>query len=155
MKRAIVFSVGAFGKRWYELAKLNGIEADLHEEIAVVIEVIRNFEVRRIHEDVHAEPCHAVADANTGQMLDLSENLLQQGVVLRVDPIGHRNLQPMPPSGEFVHVFHHGSNALPLVDLGFLDACADVSLDRDSRQPGQARKLEQSIASTVAEILES
>ena len=23
-KRAIVFSVGAFGKRWYELAKLNG-----------------------------------------------------------------------------------------------------------------------------------
>ncbi|HRH65823.1 MAG TPA: alanine--glyoxylate aminotransferase family protein [Bacteroidia bacterium] len=31
-KRAIVFSVGAFGKRWYELAKLNGIEADLHEE---------------------------------------------------------------------------------------------------------------------------
>lgn len=33
-KRAIVFSVGAFGKRWYELAKLNGIEADLHEEEA-------------------------------------------------------------------------------------------------------------------------
>jgi aspartate aminotransferase-like enzyme len=32
-KRAIVFSIGAFGKRWYELAKLNGIEADLHEEI--------------------------------------------------------------------------------------------------------------------------
>lgn len=31
-KRAIVFSVGAFGKRWHELAKLNGIEADLHEE---------------------------------------------------------------------------------------------------------------------------
>ena len=31
-KRAIVFSVGAFGKRWYELAKLNGVEADLHEE---------------------------------------------------------------------------------------------------------------------------
>ncbi|MFZ7115795.1 MAG: pyridoxal-phosphate-dependent aminotransferase family protein [Bacteroidota bacterium] len=33
-KRAIVFSVGAFGKRWHELAKLNGIEADLHEEIS-------------------------------------------------------------------------------------------------------------------------
>lgn len=31
-KRAIVFSVGAFGKRWWELARLNGIEADLHEE---------------------------------------------------------------------------------------------------------------------------
>ncbi|MBL0104269.1 MAG: alanine--glyoxylate aminotransferase family protein [Bacteroidetes bacterium] len=31
-KRAIVFSVGAFGKRWHELAVLNGIEADLHEE---------------------------------------------------------------------------------------------------------------------------
>lgn len=31
-KKAIVFSVGAFGKRWYELAKLNGIPADLHEE---------------------------------------------------------------------------------------------------------------------------
>lgn len=31
-KRAIVFSVGSFGKRWWELAKLNGIEADLHEE---------------------------------------------------------------------------------------------------------------------------
>ncbi len=33
-KRAIIFSVGAFGKRWHELAKLNGIEADLHEEEA-------------------------------------------------------------------------------------------------------------------------
>jgi aspartate aminotransferase-like enzyme len=31
-KRAMVFSVGAFGKRWHELAKLNGVEADLHEE---------------------------------------------------------------------------------------------------------------------------
>jgi len=31
-KRAIVFSIGAFGKRWYELAKLNGVESDLHEE---------------------------------------------------------------------------------------------------------------------------
>jgi aspartate aminotransferase-like enzyme len=31
-KRAIVFSVGAFGKRWYDLARLNGVEADLHEE---------------------------------------------------------------------------------------------------------------------------
>lgn len=31
-KRAIVFSIGAFGKRWWELARLNGIEADLHEE---------------------------------------------------------------------------------------------------------------------------
>ncbi len=33
-KKAIVFSVGAFGKRWHELAILNGIEADLHEEIS-------------------------------------------------------------------------------------------------------------------------
>ncbi|MBK6445734.1 MAG: alanine--glyoxylate aminotransferase family protein [Bacteroidetes bacterium] len=33
-KKAIVFSVGAFGKRWYELARLNGIDADLHEEIS-------------------------------------------------------------------------------------------------------------------------
>ncbi|HNQ61230.1 MAG TPA: alanine--glyoxylate aminotransferase family protein [Bacteroidia bacterium] len=32
-KKAIVFSVGAFGKRWWELARLNGIEADIHEEI--------------------------------------------------------------------------------------------------------------------------
>src|SRR6185295_139667 len=31
-KRAIVFSIGAFGKRWHELAKLNGVETDLHEE---------------------------------------------------------------------------------------------------------------------------
>jgi aspartate aminotransferase-like enzyme len=31
-KRAIVFSTGAFGRRWHELARLNGIEADLHEE---------------------------------------------------------------------------------------------------------------------------
>lgn len=31
-KRAIVFSVGAFGKRWFELAERNGIPADLHEE---------------------------------------------------------------------------------------------------------------------------
>lgn len=31
-KRAIVFSVGSFGKRWHELAQRNGIEADLHEE---------------------------------------------------------------------------------------------------------------------------
>src|SRR5436190_13390525 len=31
-KRAIVFSIGAFGKRWHELAKLNGIEADIHRE---------------------------------------------------------------------------------------------------------------------------
>jgi aspartate aminotransferase-like enzyme len=30
-KRAIVFSTGAFGKRWHELARLNGIDADLHE----------------------------------------------------------------------------------------------------------------------------
>lgn len=34
LKRAIVFSVGAFGKRWWQLAKLNGIEADLHEEVS-------------------------------------------------------------------------------------------------------------------------
>ncbi len=31
-KKAIVFSTGAFGKRWHELASLNGIDADLHEE---------------------------------------------------------------------------------------------------------------------------
>lgn len=33
-KKAIVFAVGAFGKRWHELAKLNGIDADLHLEEA-------------------------------------------------------------------------------------------------------------------------
>ena len=32
-KKAIVFSIGSFGKRWHELALLNGIDADLHEEI--------------------------------------------------------------------------------------------------------------------------
>ncbi len=32
LRKAIVFSIGAFGKRWWELAKLNGIDADLHEE---------------------------------------------------------------------------------------------------------------------------
>lgn len=31
-KRAIVFSVGAFGNRWADLAKYNGIPVDLHEE---------------------------------------------------------------------------------------------------------------------------
>ncbi len=31
-KKAIVFATGAFGKRWHELAILNGIDADLHEE---------------------------------------------------------------------------------------------------------------------------
>jgi aspartate aminotransferase-like enzyme len=31
-KKAIVFSTGAFGKRWHELAVLNGVDADLHEE---------------------------------------------------------------------------------------------------------------------------
>jgi len=30
-KKAIVFSTGAFGRRWHELAKLNGIDADLYE----------------------------------------------------------------------------------------------------------------------------
>ena len=34
LKKAIVFSVGAFGDRWAELAKLNGIECDLHREEA-------------------------------------------------------------------------------------------------------------------------
>ncbi|MCC7231808.1 MAG: alanine--glyoxylate aminotransferase family protein [Bacteroidia bacterium] len=34
VNKAIVFSAGAFGKRWWELAKLNGIDADLHEEEA-------------------------------------------------------------------------------------------------------------------------
>ncbi len=32
-KRAIVFSVGSFGDRWAELAKLNGIEVDIHKEV--------------------------------------------------------------------------------------------------------------------------
>ena len=32
LKKAIVFSTGAFGRRWHELAVLNGIDADLHEE---------------------------------------------------------------------------------------------------------------------------
>lgn len=31
-KKAIVFAVGAFGKRWHELAVLNGVDADLHLE---------------------------------------------------------------------------------------------------------------------------
>ncbi len=31
-KKAIVFAVGAFGKRWHELALLNGVDADLHLE---------------------------------------------------------------------------------------------------------------------------
>lgn len=30
-KRAAVFSIGAFGKRWYEMAIANGVEADLFE----------------------------------------------------------------------------------------------------------------------------
>lgn len=33
-KRAIVFSVGAFGKRWADLAKCNNVPCDLHEEIS-------------------------------------------------------------------------------------------------------------------------
>ncbi len=33
-KKAIVFSTGAFGKRWHELAKLNGIDADLFEAVS-------------------------------------------------------------------------------------------------------------------------
>src|SRR5690242_15154807 len=32
-KKAIVFSTGAFGKRWYELARLNGVDADLFESV--------------------------------------------------------------------------------------------------------------------------
>ena len=28
-KRAAVFSIGAFGKRWYEMAKFNNVPADL------------------------------------------------------------------------------------------------------------------------------
>lgn len=31
-KKAIVFSVGSFGDRWADLAKLNGIDCDLHKE---------------------------------------------------------------------------------------------------------------------------
>ncbi len=31
VKRAIVFSVGAFGNRWYEIAQGNGVAADKHE----------------------------------------------------------------------------------------------------------------------------
>jgi aspartate aminotransferase-like enzyme len=31
VKRAIVFSMGAFGKRWYEIAEGNGVPADKHE----------------------------------------------------------------------------------------------------------------------------
>ena len=31
-KKAIVFSVGAFGDRWADLAKLNGVPCDLHKE---------------------------------------------------------------------------------------------------------------------------
>jgi aspartate aminotransferase-like enzyme len=45
-KKAIVFSTGAFGKRWHELAKLNGIDADLHEEeagTAVMPETISKY----------------------------------------------------------------------------------------------------------------
>lgn len=30
-KRAIVFSVGAFGNRWFKIAQANGVEADKHE----------------------------------------------------------------------------------------------------------------------------
>ncbi|NEZ46915.1 alanine--glyoxylate aminotransferase family protein [Clostridium niameyense] len=30
-KRAIVFSIGAFGKRWYEIAKANNVPVDLYE----------------------------------------------------------------------------------------------------------------------------
>jgi aspartate aminotransferase-like enzyme len=32
INKAIVFSTGAFGKRWHELAVYNGLDADLHEE---------------------------------------------------------------------------------------------------------------------------
>jgi aspartate aminotransferase-like enzyme len=31
VKRAIIFSVGAFGKRWFEIAEGNGVPADKHE----------------------------------------------------------------------------------------------------------------------------
>lgn len=31
-KKALVFAVGAFGKRWHELAVLNGVDADIHIE---------------------------------------------------------------------------------------------------------------------------
>ena len=30
-KKAAVFSIGAFGKRWYEMGKWNGVDADLYE----------------------------------------------------------------------------------------------------------------------------
>ena len=30
-KKAAVFSIGAFGKRWYEMGTLNGVEADLYQ----------------------------------------------------------------------------------------------------------------------------
>ena len=32
VKRAAIFSVGAFGKRWYQIAEANNVPADLFEE---------------------------------------------------------------------------------------------------------------------------
>ncbi|UZQ48614.1 pyridoxal-phosphate-dependent aminotransferase family protein [Clostridium kluyveri] len=72
-KRAAVFSIGAFGKRWYEMAKNNNVPADLYE-----VEWGKALDVEKIH---------GVLDSNKYDVICITHNETSTGVMNPVEEI--------------------------------------------------------------------
>ncbi|WP_368489439.1 alanine--glyoxylate aminotransferase family protein [Clostridium sp. BJN0013] len=72
-KRAAVFSIGAFGKRWYEMAKNNNVPADLYE-----VEWGKALDIEKIHE---------VLDSNKYDVICITHNETSTGVMNPVEEI--------------------------------------------------------------------
>lgn len=73
-KRAAVFSVGSFGKRWYEMAVANGVDADLFE----------------VEDGKHTDPNFVNDILKTGKydLLTVTHNETSAGLTNRCDEIG-------------------------------------------------------------------
>ncbi|MFL0197047.1 pyridoxal-phosphate-dependent aminotransferase family protein [Clostridium sp. WILCCON 0269] len=71
-KRAAVFSIGAFGKRWYEMAKNNNVPADLYE-----VEWGKALDIEKIREALDSNKydviCITHNETSTGVMNPLKE----------------------------------------------------------------------------------
>lgn len=73
-KKAAVFSVGSFGKRWYEMAVANGVDADIFE----------------VEDGKHTDPNFVNDVLKTGKydLLTVTHNETSSGLTNRCDEIG-------------------------------------------------------------------
>lgn len=80
-KKAAVFSIGAFGKRWYEMAKWNNVEADLFE-----VEMGKSTEAYMVNEALVTGEYDLVTITHNETSTGVANNLEEIAKVVKMYP---------------------------------------------------------------------